>query len=390
MKRYLQEKIAFIQSERARDEHVLIVPGAANECISSERSRIYTIRAPLVSRSSRYRALIDLRAVDEIIERERPDIIESADPYQLGWKALRAGGMRRIPVVAFYHSHFVEAYLRGPAQRFGPVAAHWLLSAARAYVRNLYNRFEVTFVPSEPLAEVLRELGVRNTRVVSLGVNTRIFRPANNGSATRLTLGIPGERKLLLYVGRLAPEKNARVLFETFALLAERWPGRFHLLVVGDGPQGADLRELEVACGNVSWIPYCNDSQQLAQYYRAADLFVHPGLEETFGLVALESQACGTPVLGIRGSYMDRVIFHDQQEWAEENSAQALAAAVTKFSLQTLSDLGERAARRVQVEYSWPHVFARLFSFYEEIIDRSPVYQRPKPNKFLIVTRKKS
>ena len=62
------------------------------------------------------------------------------------------------------------------------------------------------------------------------------------------------------------------------------------------------------ACPNVTWMRYCTDSFDLARYYRAADLFVHPGTQETFGLVALESQACGTPVVGIRGSYMDRII----------------------------------------------------------------------------------
>ena len=69
-------------------------------------------------------------------------------------------------------------------------------------------------------------------------------------------------------------------------------------------------------------------------------LFI-PGVQETFGLVALESQACGTPVVGIRGSYMDRIICHDQKSWAQENSPEALADAIEDFSAKKLSTLGE-------------------------------------------------
>ena len=85
---------------------------------------------------------------------------------------------------------------------------------------------------------------------------------------------------------------------------------------------------------DVSWIQYCTDPRSRG-FYRAADLFVHPGVQETFGLVALESQACGTPVVGIRGSYMDQIICHDQEPWAGENSAEALADAIEEERQQS-------------------------------------------------------
>src|SRR5690606_30633706 len=106
---------------------------------------------------------------------------------------------------------------------------------------------------------------------------------------------------------------------------------------VGDGLQRPDLEELRAEAGDaITWLPYCSDSQRLAQLYRAADLFVHPGVQETFGLVALEAQACGTPVIGIRGSYMDRIILHDQAFWADENSPEALADAIREMSGEDL------------------------------------------------------
>jgi alpha-1,6-mannosyltransferase len=112
VKRYLHEKIAYVQEHGAGDEHVLIVPGAENRLTRDGCSRVYTIAAPIVSRRTQYRVLLNLRAVGEIIERERPDIIESSDPYQLGWKLAAISREQRIATVAFYHSHFSEAYLR--------------------------------------------------------------------------------------------------------------------------------------------------------------------------------------------------------------------------------------------------------------------------------------
>ena len=368
VKRYVHEKIAFIEQHSPEDEHVLIVPGARTERTGEGRSRIYSIHSPLLSRTSRYRALLNLRAVAEILERERPDIIESSDPYQIAWKAIASGAALKIPVVGFYHSHFPEAYLRSAAKYLGRMASGTVMNFAQRYVRNLYNRFAATLVPSEPLAQVLIGWGVSNVRLVRLGVNTDIFRPEPNDSvATRQALGLGNDKKLLLYVGRLSKDKNTQTLFEAFNLVERRRPGQFHLLVVGDGGQRDGLIELQRCGAHVSWIQYCTDSLDLARYYRAADLFVHPGVQETFGLVALESQACGTPVVGIHGSYMDRIILHAQEAWARENSPEALAEAMERFSLGPQTTTGKTVSDLAAQSYSWPNVFEQLFCIYREV-----------------------
>ena len=369
VKRYVHEKIAYIDKYSLATEHVLIVPGPKTAVKSSGRSRIYSIHSPLLSRTSRYRALLNLRAVEEILERERPDIIESSDPYQVGWKAIAIGRSLKIPVVGFYHSHFPEAYLRGSISFLGKRGAHRAMKLTRDYVRKLYNQFQATLVPSELLAELLSEWGVRNVRVVPLGVNVEIFHPSAKGTAgTRISLGIASDQRFLLYVGRLAKEKNTKMLFDAFELLQRRQPGEYHLVVIGDGPQRNQLRQLQNRTdGAVSWIRYCADSADLARFYRAADLFVHPGIQETFGLVALESQACGTPVVGIRGSYMDRIIFHEQEWWARKNTAEALTDAIQALSLKKLQMLGSGAAGRAGEDYAWPRVFEQLFCIYREV-----------------------
>jgi alpha-1,6-mannosyltransferase len=367
VKRYVTEKANYIR-EHTEDQHLLIVPGEKDERVGDDRVRTYSIQSPLISRTARYRALLDLRAVGEILEHERPDIIESSDPYQIGWKAISFGKAGRIPVVAFYHSHFPEAYLRGASTLLGHRVGATLMSAARRYVRKMYNRFQATLVPSAPLQRTLEDWGVRNTRLVPLGVNTDVFRPdPDDGSETRASLGIAATEKILLYVGRLAPEKNTTTLFKAFALLCSRQPAGVRLVVIGDGPERPQLRAIEKETGRVTWKQYCADPSELARYYRAADLLVHPGTQETFGLVALESQACGTPVVGIRGSRLDGIILHDQTGWAEANEPAELAEAMRRFSEADLPALGRVAAEKAAANYSWARVFDRLFCIYREV-----------------------
>jgi alpha-1,6-mannosyltransferase len=368
VKRYLHEKIDYIENCTATDKHVLVVPGKKTTVRAHGRTRVYTIRSPLVSRTAQYRALLNLRAVERILRNERPDIIESGDPYQLGWRAVKIGRTLKIPVIGFYHSHFPEAYLRSSARLFGKTATRRVMKLSRAYVRKLYNQHAATLVASDRLARVLRDWGVRNVRVLNLGVNIDIFHPNEADTpATRRSLRIDSKRQLLLYVGRLAKEKNAAALFRAFEILERRAPNQFHLLVIGDGPERAQLRKLQARNKNVSWIKYCADPRELARYYRVADLFVHPGVQETFGLVALESQACGTPVVGIRGSAMDDLIFHEQTDWAQENKAEALADAIERLAAKNLSILGKQAAEGAAQLHAWPRVFERLFCIYREV-----------------------
>jgi alpha-1,6-mannosyltransferase len=315
---------------------------------------------------SRYRALLNLRAVEEIIERERPDLIESSDPYQLGWESIKCGRLFGIPVVGFYHSHFAEAYLLPVVERFGQIAAEAAMNIAGRYVRNLYNQFQRTLVPSERLAQLLHDWGVRNLETVRLGVNTEIFNARSDDSRfTREALGMEPSRKLLLYVGRLAPEKNTRTLFDALELLHRRWPNDFHSLIIGDGPERDRLRRLQSRIKTVSWIQYCADPGELARYYRAADIFVHPGMREVFGLSALESQACGTSVVGVRNSNLP--VFHEQDAWASENTPEALADAIEWWSTKPLAMIGAAASQIVAERYAWPQVFDELFGVYREV-----------------------
>lgn len=388
VKRYLSEKVKYLRSYVPGGQHILVVPGPDNSITENANERIYSIRSPLISKRSRYRVLLNLPAVERILELEKPDLIECGDPYQLAWKAQVSGRALNIPTVGFYHSHFPEAYIRTVMKFFGTTATQITMEMAQRYVRVLYNRFAMTFVPSAMLGEVLKQWGVTNNKTIDLGVDTEVFYPAyskepdhtallenSDRTALRAKLGLTADTKLLLYVGRLAAEKNTQTLFAAFDLLQQNRPThgdcKFHLLVVGDGLQRKQLQALQKQYPTaVTWRSYCADPKSLAKLYRAADLFVHPGVQETFGLVTLESQACGTPVVGIRGSYMDRIVFKDLLiHWAPENTPASLAAAIVQLVRRPdLFRLGYQTSIGVRKHYSWKCAFDQLFAAYRSVI----------------------
>ena len=173
VRRYVAEKATHL--EAAGDRHVLIVPGEKTERRVVGLQTIYTIESPLISRTSRYRALINLNLVEEALEREKPDLIESGDPYQIAWKALASGRALGIPTVGFYHSHFPDAVLRSVAKYFGSISVMMASEIGKKYAVTLYNRFERTLVPSAGLSDLLSTWGMENVETLELGVDTDIF-----------------------------------------------------------------------------------------------------------------------------------------------------------------------------------------------------------------------
>lgn len=306
----------------------------------------------------------------------KPDIIESGDPYQLGWQLCHTGQLMNIPVVGFYHSHFPEAHLRTVVKYCGPWIRDVVLAYAEDYIARLYNEFHATMVPSTFLKEVLEDWGVQNTHYLHLGVNLKVFSPGAPKRMTLQELGLEPGREILLYIGRLAGEKNTRRLLKTFELLHDREPDRYSFIVVGDGTHREAVDQLRAKIPSFYWEPYCSDSERLADFYRLADCFVHPGVHETFGLVALESQACGCPVAGIRGSYMDANIFSGLEHWAHKNDSKSLGEAIEKILDAGVSSLGQEACRQVQARFSWESVFEKQCGIYQELIERHSDFTR--------------
>jgi len=367
VKRYISEKRLHVL-QHTRDEHHLIIPGSTTRYEREGRLHLHTIRSPRLdffSRyPSRYRLILNTRIVLDMLDDIRPDVIESGDPYHLAWTCLRAGSQLHAPVFGFYHSHFPEAYLRTALKYGGSWLRDAVLNYAEDYIVKLYGHFAATLVPSEHLRQLLHGWGLTNTVTLNLGVDTKAFRPAPRNDALREELDLPRDKKVLLYVGRLSAEKNIEMMLAAFENLHTRHPNTYHLVIVGDGPLRRTLPATRHRTGALTWRSYIQDNEKLARYYHAADLFIHPGVCETFGLVVLEAQACGLPCVGVRGSFMDANIMVGLDQWATSNSPAAIADAIERYEHQDLAALGAEASRLVHARFSWDKVFARQWALY--------------------------
>ncbi|MBA2560028.1 MAG: D-inositol-3-phosphate glycosyltransferase [Propionibacteriales bacterium] len=213
-------------------------------------------------------------------------------------------------------------------------------------------------------------------RVIAPGVDLDVFRPGDQHAA-RVGLGMPDDALVVMFAGRIQPLKAPDVVIKAAAELVARDPGirsRLVVPVIG-GPSGSGLdtpRGLVDLAGSlgvddlVRFVPPIEQSL-LAEYYRAASLVVIPSYTESFGLVAIEAQACGTPVVaadvgGLPTAVADQVTGvlvqgHDPREYADV-IARLLA---DKPGLDRMSRAGARHAR----QFGWAVTAQRTLDAYE-------------------------
>jgi glycosyltransferase involved in cell wall biosynthesis len=235
--------------------------------------------------------------LERVLGGERFDLVHVQTPFLAHYAGLRYARAAGVPVVATYHTLF-EEYL----YHYVPFAPKgWMKGLARRFSRGQCNALDAVVVPSGPMRDTLAAYGVTAPmHVIPTGLPAHAF-GGGDGSAFRARHGIAPKRPVLLFVGRVAFEKNIGFLLEMLVHVRRAVPDAL-LVVCGAGPAEESLsrraRELGIADGT-RFIGYLDRSTQLPDCYRAADLFVFASRTETQGLVLLESMACGTPVVAL-------------------------------------------------------------------------------------------
>jgi glycosyltransferase involved in cell wall biosynthesis len=298
----------------------------------------------------------------------RPDLIHLVTEGPLGWAVLRFARRHRIPVVSSFHTRF-DLYSRHythPA----------LAPLVWAYLRWFHNQCLRTYCPTEGMRKVVEGMGIRRTAVWARGASTDCFFPMPRDGALLRSLGVePGDR-MILYVGRLAPEKNLGFLLETFGRIA-RWESDVRLVLVGSGPERRRL-ERRAPPGTL-FAGYRSDGE-LARLYAAADLLAFPSLTETFGNVVLEAMASGLPVVAFRaGGVMDLLEHERHALLADPAQPETFRTAMTRL----LRD--ERLRRRVAeggyryaLTQRWEYLLDLLFQDYRCVLS-AVAAGRPSP-----------
>lgn len=288
----------------------------------------------------------------------RPDVVHSLNPVSLGLAGLWWARWNRVPAVASYHTD-----VPGFAQRWG---WGWAAPGLWAFFRAVHNAFDLNLAPSRFTRAELHGRGFKHVKVWGRGVDTHQFGPHQRTAAwrDRLTGGAP-DKPLLLYVGRLSPEKRADWLRPVIDHLPHA-----RLAIVGDGPQRADLERLLAGTPTV-FTGYLT-GHDLAQAYAAADVFVFPAANETLGNVVLEALASGLPVVAPRaGGVLDHVrpghtgLLFDPE--SIQSLVQLTALLVHNTSLRAYM---AESARRYALSRTWPDTFDGLLGQYTALIHR--------------------
>ncbi len=354
----------------------LIVPGDASRTERvNEFAIIYHIKA---NRSaigdSRYRLLWPWGPtggeIKSILRLERPDLVEIADKYTLHYLAglLRKRwlrGIARPALVGTSHERFADN-----------IASHYRIGGAGRIFAALYMKwlyfpaFDWHIANSEYTAGELIPASkghttIRPVRILPMGVDCESFDPRARTAEVRAELlrraGAEGDKRLLLYVGRLSAEKNLRLLVDMMHHLGPE----YLLIIAGEGPMKMSLQRQFADRGR--FIGHVRDRSDLALIFAGADVFVHPNPREPFGIAPLEAMAAGLPVVlpaaGGVLSYADT-----DNSWLAQPTGSEFASRVAEaFSDSKITE--EKAVRaRLRAEaMAWPRICAKFFELFDHI-----------------------
>lgn len=213
-----------------------------------------------------------------------PDAIYVATEGPLGWSAVRAARRLGIPVATGFHTRFDE-YMRDYGARF-------LEHTALRWMRRFHNGAQATLVPTRELADFLQAQGFQHVVRLARAVDAQHFSPARRDDALRTQWGLQPDDVAVIYVGRIAAEKNLDLSIRAFEAIRQQHPTA-KFVWVGDGPVRERLAQEHpdfIFCG-------VQRGEALARHFASGDLFLFSSHSETFGNVTLEAMASGVPTV---------------------------------------------------------------------------------------------
>ncbi len=292
---------------------------------------------------------------------DRPDLVHIATEGPLGYSALRAADHLGIPLSSSFHTNF-HSYSKHYGFAF-------LTRPVLAYLRHVHNRTRITLSPTQELNEELMDDGFDNMRLMSRGVNTRVFRPDVRDEELRRQWGLGPDDLAVVHVSRLAAEKNYPLLFAAFDHIKSAH-STARLIIVSDGPLRRKLQRQRPDAIFTGFLPRAD----LARHYASGDLFLYPSLTETFGNVLTEAMASGLPVLAFDYAAAARYVKDGENGWlvpfGDERGFVVRAAALAAEARRRHA-LGQ-AARATAEGISWDAVLDALERDLHDVAGATP------------------
>jgi glycosyltransferase involved in cell wall biosynthesis len=328
--------------------------------------RIASIRVPLDPEDRMMRPGAVRRRLPEL-QAGAYDLVHIQTPFVAHYLGVEIAAALGVPCIETYHTFF-EEYLFHYVP-FVPRA--WLRGLARRFSRTQSGQVDALIVPSSAMRDRLAQYGVvTRMHVLPTGIPLADF-AAGDGPGFRARHGIPAGRPVLLFVGRVAFEKNIHFLLDALALARRQIP-ELLLVIAGEGPALNGLHRHARAAGleeHVRFVGYLDRKRELLDCYRAADAFVFASRTETQGLVLLEAMALGVPVIStaVMGT-RDILVPQRGALVAEDNVEDFTAKIVTMMRDAELRRRIAAEGRRYVREWQADALAKRLGSLYESMV----------------------
>lgn len=342
---YLNAKARWL-ARRSRIGHTIVSPSI--RAVESAQGVVALPGLPLPGIRG-YRLPLTIGTAYRALERLEPDLIEVGDASTCAWAALRMKRRHHIPLVAFYHSDMQQLV----GSRFGLLAQQ----ATRAYLRYVYQQFDMVLAPSHLMVQQLNAMGLRNVRHQPLGVDTWTFCPQRRDATLRAQLRLPPNTRLLVYAGRFSPEKKLQLAIEAVRKLGKP----YHLILIGSGEELPRTRQ-------TTYIPFVRDPRLLAQLIASCDVLLHPGDCETFGLVILEAMACGLPVVGTSSGGVGELVGEQTGILVPANSAASLSEGIEEIFCRDLVQMGNNSRHIATSKYGWDRIVPQMLHLYAGLL----------------------
>jgi glycosyltransferase involved in cell wall biosynthesis len=295
------------------------------------------------------------------LDKFKPDLVHVANPAVLGLSGIFYGKWRNVPLVASYHTHLPQ-YL----QYYGLGMLEGLLWEL---LKLGHNQAHLNLCTSSVMVEELASHGIQRLALWQRGVDIETFQPsrATPQMRERLTQGHP-ENPLLLYVGRLSPEKaihDIKPVLETIP--------NARLALVGDGPYRKELEQ--IFAGTHTYFAGYMGGSTLADAFASADAFVFPSRTETLGLVLLEAMAAGCPVVAAASGGIPDIVQDGVNGYLFDPKDERGAISATQHLLgqPEARETLRRNARTEAERWSWSAATQQLEQYYQSVLARAKV-----------------
>ena len=317
-----------------------------------------------------------LKALLPWIRDKHFDVIHIHTPFTAHYVGIHFGKKLDIPVVETYHTFF-EDYLH----HYLPFIPQFISrKLARTISRRQCNAVDGIVSPSKPMLDVLKQYGIKTpAEVVATGLDDSSF--ANvDGEHFRMSHDIPLTQPMLLFVGRVAHEKNIGFLLEMHLELIKNHPDAL-LVITGEGPAEESIKQSIEKLGisnKVRMIGYLDRGHELIACYKAADIFVFASKSETQGLVLLEAMAQGTAVVAIAELGTKSILIEGEGVLIAKDDINDFADKVSAL----LSDapkrqmIGEKGRQYAQEKWGAGILAKKVAKFYKSTINQKSSLSR--------------